>query len=99
MARYVLISPLRAGASPLARYQQGLEEAATELTDGIPDDIPRPGETVLQAKIGGLLSLVASEVEAGDGESLGKMLPNLTELFLGAFLDHANAGRVAEKAI
>jgi AcrR family transcriptional regulator len=97
LARYVLISPLRAGGSPLARYRQGLAESAAELIDGIPGDLSQPSESAQQSMIGGILSLVASEVEAGEDESLDKMAPTLTELFLGTFLGYAEARRAAEK--
>jgi AcrR family transcriptional regulator len=96
LARFVLIAPPRAGESPLSRYQRGLEEAARCLTEGIPDDIERPSEAVQQSMIGGMLSMVAAEIEANDGEGLNKMLPELTELALAPYLDNAEASRIAQ---
>ncbi len=95
LARYVLISPRRAGEELLGRYAKGLKEAADELTDGIPDEVERPASAVEQALVAGLARLIAIEVEGGRGEELTEMLPELTHLFLTPYLGQKKANRIA----
>jgi AcrR family transcriptional regulator len=98
LARYVLIAPQRAGEKPLERYQQGLDDAAAELTDGIPAAVEQPSAAVQQSMISGMLSLLAAQVEEGDGEDLPALLPDLVELFLAPYLGHEEAARAGKGA-
>jgi AcrR family transcriptional regulator len=98
LARYVLVSPLRAGEEPLERYQQGLEKAVAELSDGMPDEIGRPSKGVELALLSGILRLLATEASAGDGDRLKSMLPEMAQLYLMPYLGHAEAKSAAARA-
>lgn len=99
LARFTLAVPPRAGGEVMARYRVALERALTELTEGMPSAAARaPSPALQQALIGGIVSLIVAKAEAGEGERMGELLPDLTELFLTPFVGRADAVRVATAA-
>jgi AcrR family transcriptional regulator len=97
LARFVLIAPQRAGSEISERYRRGMDEVLTELTQGMPAEIAAkaPSRTTEMTLIGGGAALIVRKVEAGEGERLSELLPDLLELTLTPFLGRAEAMRVA----
>lgn len=98
LARFTLIAPPRAGGALAEHYREALDRALAGLTAGMPTPpaVQAPSEAVQQALLGGALSIVVERVEEGEGEGLGDLLPELTELFLAPFVGReaaALAGR------
>ena len=94
LARFTLAVPPRAGvAAVMARYREALELALAELTAGMPEasDPPAPSLAVQQSLIGGIAALIVGRIEAGEGERVEELLPDLVELFLAPFLGRAEA--------
>lgn len=85
LARFVLVSPLRAGETPLERYDRALAQAVAELTDGIPASLNQPPTVVQQSVLAGILGLVVQELEADGREPLESLAPDLAQIFLAAF--------------
>ena len=98
LARFIVIAPQRAGGKLIERYQLALEEASAELIEGKPAKVKTPSAVVQQSMISGMMSLIAREVEAGKGEKLPKLLPDLVELFLGPLLGHEKAAKIAKSS-
>jgi hypothetical protein len=57
-----------------------------------------PSEAVAASLIGGMVALVVRKVEAGEGDDLPALLPDLLELFLAPYLGRAEAVQVARGA-
>jgi AcrR family transcriptional regulator len=96
LAPFTLAVPPRAGGEVAARYRVALERALAELTEGIPSPPVRtPSQAAQHSLIGGIVSLIVHQVEAGEGERLGELLSELAELFLAPFIGRAEAVRVA----
>jgi AcrR family transcriptional regulator len=100
LARFTLAVPPRAGGEVMGRYRAALERALTELTEGMPAAVAAqaPSPAVQQSLIGGIVALIAGRIEAGEGEQVGELLPELTELFLAPFVGRAEAVLVATAA-
>jgi len=98
LARFYMIAPPRAGEEISARYRLASSRVIAQLTEGIPADTPAPTETVQKALAGGLASLIVAKVEAGEGEGLPGLLPDLVELFLTPFIGREEAVRVARSS-
>lgn len=98
LVRFALIAPMRAGEEIGAGYREALERLLASLvaeSGGKP--VKRPSPAVEQALLGGMISLIAKNVEEGRGERLGDLLPDLVELFLTPYLGRAEA--VQAKAV
>lgn len=97
LARFTLAVPLRAGGEVAAHYRAALERALAELTDGMPSppEVRPPSQAVQHSLIGGAVSLIVEQVDAGGGERLAELRPDLVELFLSPFIGRAEAVRVA----
>lgn len=97
LAAFVLAVPPRAGDTVAARYRETLERGIADLTGDMPPppEVEPPSEAVQQSLIGGVVSLIVAKVEAGEGESLPEILPDLVELFLAPFIGRSEAVRVA----
>jgi AcrR family transcriptional regulator len=95
LARFMLIAPTRAGEEIAARGRLSADRALAQLKTGMPDGVGEPATSVQDALIGGMVGLIARKVEAGEGERLPELLPDLVELFLGPFLGREEASRVA----
>jgi AcrR family transcriptional regulator len=96
LARFMLIAPTRAGEEIAARYRVSAERALELLTAGLPKKAKRPPASVQTAQIGGMSALIARKVEAGEGERLPEILPDLVELFLAPYIGHKAARAAAE---
>jgi AcrR family transcriptional regulator len=91
LAHFMLIAPSRAGEPISTRYHQSAGRALELLSTGLPDDVQVPSQAVQYAVVGGMASLVARKVEAGEGERLPELLPDLVELFLTPYLGRERA--------
>lgn len=98
LVRFYLIAPPRAGNEIAERSVLSARRILAELTHEMPDDARKPSEAVEKALVGGMASLIARKVEAGEGESLPDLLPDLVELFLAPYLSRERAARVARGA-
>jgi AcrR family transcriptional regulator len=99
LARYVLLAPPRAGEEIAARYRQATDEVLTELLRDMPAELAarQPSPAARQAVIGGAAALVARKVEAGEGDDLPALLPDLLELIMTPFLGREGALRLARR--
>jgi AcrR family transcriptional regulator len=99
LARFCLIVPARAGDKIAARFQQAVTEVYDELAAGMPAEVTEqaPSPAVQQSMIGGMAALVMEKVEAGEGEGLTDLLPDLLEIFFTPYLGRDEAVRVARQ--
>lgn len=95
LARFYLIVPPRAGEKIAARNRLSVGRVLAVLTAGIPQDLRAPSEAVQSALVGGIVGLVVHKVEAGEGERLDELLPDIVELFLGPYLGREEAAGLA----
>jgi AcrR family transcriptional regulator len=100
LARFALIAPPRAGDEIAGRYRRAIEEVLGELLGDLPDELAaaRPSHAAEEALVGGGAGLIVGKVEAGEGESLPELLPDLLEFALTPFLGRAEAARVARQS-
>jgi AcrR family transcriptional regulator len=100
LASFTLAAPTRAGGEVTAYYRRALDGALAELTDGLPGgtEAQRPSPAVRQSLIGGAVALIVQKLEAGEGERIRDLLPDLVELFLAPFIGRAAAVRAAGAA-
>jgi AcrR family transcriptional regulator len=97
LARFVLISSPRAGAEIAARYRRAMDEALAQMTEGMPAELAgrEPSLEEEHALVGGAAAIIVRRVEAGKGESLPELLPDLVEFTLTPFLGRDAASRFA----
>jgi AcrR family transcriptional regulator len=98
LVRFYLIAPPRAGEAIVDRYRLGATRVLAQLSQGLPPDAKRPTPDVLNAIAGGMAALIVRKVEAGEGERLGELVPDLAELFLTPYLGREQAASVARSA-
>lgn len=98
LVRFYLIAPPRAGEKIAARYRLGASRVLADLTDGMPPEVRQPPASVQNAMTGSIAALIVRKVEAGEGERLIELLPDLVELFLIPYLGHEAATRAAHPA-
>jgi AcrR family transcriptional regulator len=100
LARFALLVPPRAGEEIAERYRRAMGEVVVELLGDLPDDLDakRPSRAAEEALVGGGASLIVERVEAGEGESLPDLLPDLLEYALTLFLGRAEAVRIARES-
>jgi AcrR family transcriptional regulator len=100
LACFTLAIPPRAGEPIAAHYRAALDRARSELVAGMPSppELESPSLSVQSALIGGVASLVVQRLEAGEGERIKELVPELVELFLAPFIGRAEAVRVANEA-
>jgi AcrR family transcriptional regulator len=93
LARFGLIAPPRAGARVARRHRELMDVAVAYLCEGMPTPpaTRAPSEAVAGSLIGGMVALVVRKVEAGEGDGLPALLPDLAELFLTPYLGRAEA--------
>ena len=98
LARFFLIAPQRAGEEVASRYREGMDRAVEYLCEGMPPApaTKTPSEAVAGSLIGGMVALVVRKVEAGEGDDLPRLLPDLVELFLAPYLGRTEAVQVAQ---
>lgn len=96
LVRFALVAPLRAGEEIAAYYRQGVERILENLGEGRPREGTRqPAPAIEQALIGGMIALIAHKVEAGEGEALPSLEPDLVELFLSPYVGREIAVKAA----
>lgn len=95
-AQLVLVEGLRAGRGVYDRYQVALQGFVPYLRDGAPAPAggERPPEATDEAIVGGIASLLARRVLAGEGEKLAGLLPEIAEFALTPYLGAAEARRI-----
>jgi AcrR family transcriptional regulator len=98
LARYILIEPQRAGGKVAERFRSATEPALIELERGLPKRVKVPSPEVQDALLAGMAALVARRVEAGEGERLEELLPELVEIFLTPYIGREEAVAVAHGA-
>ena len=79
--------------------QQAVKEVYDELAAGMPAKVAdrAPSPAVQQSMIGGMAALVMERVEAGEGERLTALLPDLLEIFFTPYLGREEAVKEARK--
>lgn len=95
LVRFYLQAPPRAGEEIAARYRQGAGRVLAQLGKGAPAKARKPNRDVLNAISGGMAALIVRKVEAGEGERLDELVPDLTELFLTPYIGRKAAARIA----
>jgi AcrR family transcriptional regulator len=98
LARFVLLAPPRAGGEIAAHYRDAVDRGLAEMTEGIPTDVALPSQAAQDAMVGGVAALIARTVEAGEGERLPELLPDLVELSLTPYLGREQAQRAARRS-
>lgn len=96
LARFELGSPQAAGGEIAARGHDFLDRLLTALVGDRPKSARRPSRATEQSLAGGLAALVLAKAEAGEGEEMSALLPDLVELVLTSYLGRKRA--VAEAA-
>jgi AcrR family transcriptional regulator len=94
VARFYLTEPLAAGGDLAARYREAMQMLAETIRpqSGPPD---LSVEVRDQALMGGIATLIARRLKAGDSTALPGLLPDLTELALAPYLGREEARRLA----
>ncbi|HEU4943786.1 MAG TPA: helix-turn-helix domain-containing protein [Solirubrobacterales bacterium] len=92
----VLVEGLRAGRGVYDRYQVALQSFVPYLRDGAPAPAggePPPAATD-EAVVGGIASLLARRVLAGETKELPALLPEIAEFALTPYVGTAEARRI-----
>lgn len=99
LARFFLIAPQRAGDEVASRYRRGMDRAVEYLCEGMPPPpaTKAPSGAVASSLIGGMVALVVRKVEAGEGDHLPELLPDLVELFLTPYLGRTEAVQATQE--
>jgi AcrR family transcriptional regulator len=95
LVRFYLVEAPRAGDEVAARYRHGAVRALADLTADRPPSVREPSEAVEYALMGGMAALIADRVQAGEGDRLPELLPDLLELVLTPYLGREAAVRAA----
>jgi AcrR family transcriptional regulator len=98
LVRFSLIAPNAAGPPLADRYRDFLERLLSDLGKRRPRNSRRPGDAAEHGLVGGLAALIVDKVEAGEGERLPDLLPDLTELALTPYLGRDKAVAAARQA-
>jgi AcrR family transcriptional regulator len=94
VARFYLTEPLAAGGHVAGRYREAMQMLAETIR-------PQSGPSDMnvevrdQALMGGIATLIARRLKAGDPTALHELLPDLTELALAPYLGRDEARRLA----
>jgi AcrR family transcriptional regulator len=97
LASFFLVSPASVGDEIAARHHLAMRELVEALVSGAPktSGAAVAAETRIEALAGGLSRLAAMKVNAGKGDELPALLPDLVELFLRPYVGGEEAVRVA----
>lgn len=95
----VLVEGLRAGRGVYDRYQEAVQSFVPYLRDGAPAPAgsERPPEATDEAVVGGIASLLARRVLAGETTKLAELLPEIAEFALTPYLGAAEARRITSE--
>jgi AcrR family transcriptional regulator len=96
---FTVTAPLRAGEEIADRHRDGLARILSALNEGRSegDRIREPSAAVEHSLVGGMMALIAREVESGNGKRLPALLPDLLELFLAPYIGRDRAAQEAEQ--
>jgi AcrR family transcriptional regulator len=99
LARVCMIEPTAAGGEIAARHRASMQGFVEILKAGRPQHsgerpLPEATEATL---VGGIVSLIVREINAGRTEQLEQLLPDLVELTLGPYLGGEEASRLAHQ--
>ncbi len=97
LARVVMIEPVAAGSEIAARHRESMEGFVEILKAGRPQHggerpLPEATEATL---VGGIVSLIVREINAGRSAQLEQLLPDLVELTLAPYLGAEEAAKLA----
>jgi AcrR family transcriptional regulator len=97
LARVCMIEPTAAGGEIAAKHRASMQGFVEILKAGRPEHsgerpLPEATEATL---VGGIVSLVVREINAGRTEQLEKLLPDLVELTLAPYLGGEEAAKLA----
>jgi len=100
LARVCMIEPIAAGGEIAARHRQSMQGFVEILKAGRPQHtgerpLPEATEATL---VGGIVSLIVREINAGRTEKLEELLPDLVELTLAPYLGADEAARLARSS-
>ncbi len=98
LARVCMIEPIAAGGEIAARHRESMQGFVEILRAGRPQhsgERPLP-EATEAALVGGIVSLIVREINAGRTEQLETLLPDLVELTLAPYLGADEAARLAQ---
>lgn len=95
-AQLVLVEGLRAGRGVYDRYQVAIQSFVPYLRDGAPAPTggERPPEATDEAVVGGIASLLARRVLAGEAKKMRGLLSDIAEFALTPYLGTAEARRI-----
>lgn len=95
-ANLLLVEGLRAGRDVYERYLAALQSFVPLLHEGGPEDVvvPRPSEATDEAVLGGMASLIARHVLAGETAQLESFFPDVAQFALAPYLGAAEARRI-----
>lgn len=98
LARVCMIEPIAAGGEIAARHRESMQGFVEILKAGRPQHsgerpLPEATEATL---VGGIVSLIVREINAGRAEQLETLLPDLVELTLAPYLGAEEAARLAQ---
>jgi len=95
VAKFFLTEPLAAGGDLAARYRDAMQLLAETIRpQGGPAEIDV--EVRDQVLMGGIATLIARRLNAGEPERLGELLPDLVELALAPYIGRDEARRFAQ---
>lgn len=99
-AQLVLVEGLRAGRGVYDRYQVALQGFVPLLQEGAPAPAggERPPEATDEAVVGGIASLLARRVLAGETKKMRGLLPDIAEFALTPYLGTAEARKMISGA-
>jgi AcrR family transcriptional regulator len=100
LARLCMIEPIAAGGEVAARHRVSIQGFVEILRAGRPErsgDRPLP-EATEETLVGGIVSLIVMEINAGRTEKLEKLLPDLVELTLAPYLGAEAAARLSRSS-
>ena len=97
LAKFTLVAPPAAGGEIAEAYRGFLERLLTLVTEGMPKGARTPSETARFALAGGLAALIVAKVNAGEGEELGALTPDLVELVLTPYMGRERAIKEARR--
>ena len=100
LARVCMIEPIAAGGEIAARHRASMQGFVEILKAGRPEHsgerpLPEATEATL---VGGIVSLIVREINAGRTEQLEQLLPDLVELTLAPYLGAEQASRLAQQS-
>ncbi len=97
VARFLLTEPLAAGGELAARYRDAMQLLAETIR-------PQAGPSEVDVEVrdqvlmGGIATLIARRLNAGEAERLSDLLPDLVELALAPYIGRDEARRFAREA-